>query len=122
MSDSAVRMAAYAEYLKTYPGNRSGHQHGGGPSPDVRCVASDHCHIHHVDEPDTGDVYRVCGECCHVFVTEEDLQAANLNVRRQIWQDGVRQKIESGDPDHSGAPEPKPGAEIYHCPLCAHDF
>jgi len=117
MSASSVRMAAYAEHLETYEGRRDRHD----PGAEGCAGMEDHCLIHHVDEPDNGDVYRVCGECLHVFVTEEDLQREDMIIRNQMWQAGLNQggNVKA---DHSGVPTSKPGSEIYHCPLCAHDF
>jgi hypothetical protein len=120
VSESAVKMAAYGEYLETYQGIREKHDPGYS-----KCVHADHCYIHHVDEPYTNDVYRVCGECHHVFVTEEDLQRERMVIMTQIWQDGVRRRVnEPGNEpvDHGDAPVNVPGSEIFHCPLCAHDF
>ena len=118
MSESAARMAAYGEFLKTYRGNRQRHQPG-----TTGCDSVDHCYTHHVDEPAPGsaNVYRECGECFHVFVTEEDLQREDVNARTRVWQAGLGV---GGMPtaDHSGAPTGRPGSDIDSCPLCAHDF
>lgn len=118
MTDTAARMATYAEFLATYGGSREPHPVGVGT--DVDCVVDDHCHIHHVDEPDNGDTYRQCLECCHVFVTELDLQAADVAIRTKIWQANLQATV--GTLDHSGAPESRPVAEIESCPLCTHSF
>lgn len=116
MSHTAARMVAYAEYLETYDGVRSEHETGG----HIDCHLGDHCHIHNVDEPDNGDVHRSCLKCGHVFVTELDLQAADVRERTGAWQSQLR--TQAGPLDHSGAPVARPVAEIDSCPLCTHSF
>jgi hypothetical protein len=120
VSEPATGVAYYAEYLKTYKGNRQQHRPG---SPG--CDKVDHCHVHHVDEPAPkgANVYRECGECFHVYLTEEDLQREDLLIRNQMWQSDIRAKL--GGPEsgvHDNVPQPTPGSEIYSCPLCTHDF
>jgi hypothetical protein len=60
--------------------------------------------MHHVKEIEPGEtVYRVCGECWHVYRTAADLEAA--------W---MREAPE-------GCP-PRPADEIFFCQECIHDF
>lgn len=61
------------------------------------------CAIHHVEEVAYTDTYRECGECWHVFQTEEDLINAAIVV---------------GYP----AELTMTGDTIYACPECDHDF
>jgi hypothetical protein len=63
------------------------------------------CHAHHRDEPDLPGDYRSCGECGHVYRTEADLLAEHNDLAAEI--------------DLTSATS---GAEVYTCPLCAHDF
>ena len=65
------------------------------------------CVIHNVEEVAYTDTYRECGECWHVFQTEEDLINAALAV---------------GYPIHFTSDRPLTGDTIYACPECAHDF
>ena len=106
---TGARMAAYAEHLADYRGNREAHRQGSKVGR-YECVVADHCHIHHVDEPDNGDVFRTCLECCHVYVTELDLRSADVRQRTAAWQAELR--TQTGPLDHSAAPEARPVAEM----------
>lgn len=66
-----------------------------------------HCWIHHANEA-VEDPYIVCGECGHVYVTAEDLEAA--------WAREV-----ATDPNWLGKTIPK-ADEIGFCQECIHDF
>lgn len=69
-----------------------------------------HCHWHGTDEPDEG-AYRVCGECCHVYRTAEDLRAA--------WAGAAKDSYDLPPGTDVTAP---PAEQIYACCYCAHDF
>jgi hypothetical protein len=93
-----------------------------------------HCAWHEVDEPLEG--YLLCGECFHIFVTEEELVEADYAMRseaRQRHRD-VRD-VQALDADTArvlqllspATPPALPGGRraaenIYACPHCAHDF
>lgn len=64
-------------------------------------------------EQDTGIfAYLVCGECWHVYDTEEDL----LRVWRELW-------IRLDFPEAARADLMAVTAEeIFACPCCAHDL
>jgi hypothetical protein len=55
---------------------------------------------HHGYEPDVG-AFRVCGECAHAFMTEEELISADAQ-----WREGQRVAVD----------------DITCCPLCTHDW
>lgn len=60
-----------------------------------------HCWFHHENEhPERPGVYRVCGECSHVWETSEELELAHWN--------GYSGRLEA--------------ERIFSCPLCSHDF
>ena len=62
------------------------------------------CAIHHVLEVPTPDSYRECGECWHVYQTQEELQAES---------DALAALFN----------EPTWDAEtVFSCPLCGHDW
>ena len=64
------------------------------------------CCIHGVDEPFISGVsYRACGECWHVWQTENDFRADILAA------------LPEGEP-----PRARPLSEEWVCPLCAHDL
>jgi len=64
------------------------------------------CQIHHVIEISDENTYRECGECWHVFQTEEQL----VNARNRVWEEmGSSHRVVKGN-------------EVYACPECAHDF
>lgn len=75
--------------------------------PTVECAPS-HCWTHNVDEPSDG--YLLCGECGHMFLTPEELIAADLNWREESLAYG-RMDNTAKDPE-----------KIYSCPHCTHDF
>lgn len=75
-------------------------------APTEACLTV-HCHIHDVDEVETADSYRGCGECGHVYRTAEDLWAAHL---------AHYVGVEAADLPPF---DPK---RLVSCPLCAHDF
>jgi hypothetical protein len=115
----SVDMAAYAEALKSYPGMRTDQHHVGSPE----CRERDHCHVHEVDEPHpddlgTGEAYRICFECGHVYLTEHDLEAAYAREARRAWQ--AQEKIDPGA--DNGIPQTLPADEIGFCQECVHDF
>lgn len=82
-----------------------------GHAPCEACegqaVDDQHC-WHHGYEPIPDGAYRVCVECGHCFVTEQDL----IDADRAWFTD-----VEPRD-----RPPVRAGAEVYACPLCAHDF
>lgn len=67
---------------------------------EPECSTIDHCHVHNVDEPADG-AYRICGECGHVYMSEQELVDGDAE-----WHGGVR----------------RPVAEIYVCVHCPHDL
>lgn len=71
-----------------------------GGEPHIGPCLSDFCHIHGRHEPDQPGDYRACGECFHVFRTDEELETAH-----EKWGTG-----------HLDA------EQIFACPLCTHDF
>ena len=64
-------------------------------SADVWCV------YHMCSEEVIGEPYRICGECSHVFASEEVLLQAAI----EMW----AQRFEFGD-------------DIHSCPYCIHDW
>ena len=73
--------------------------HFNTPLPD------DWCFTHQRREPTTPTTYRVCGECWHVFETEQELvDAAN------------RWDLPPGEQPFTA------GEIIFACPECGHDF
>lgn len=75
--------------------------------PEVCYGSRLHCWSCNEDEPDQGCYIR-CGECGHVYLTEENL--------RETW---LREyPLLPGEP----APEALPAEDICFCPLCIHDF
>lgn len=70
-------------------------------------VDDQHCWSHGY-EPVPEGAHRVCGECGHCFVTEQDL----IDADREWFTD-----VEPLD-----RPPVRPGSEIYSCPRCTHDF
>lgn len=84
--------------------------------PDERCATNAHCWSHNVDELDQPGDYRVCGECWHIFRTEEDLLQANKDLL---------EAMRIATPKHLRYQVPVPeasGERIYSCPFCTHDF
>jgi hypothetical protein len=71
----------------------------------------DYCAIHGY-EPATKGCYKICGECWHCFVTEEELIEKDFRIRAEIS-------------NHLGtAPEgpEESGEQILICPECTHGF
>lgn len=81
------------------------------------CWASeDWCagHQRHEPVPEGVTPYRRCGECWHIFVTEQELIDADNEMMNSIV------GIEDGD---GIVPLPKVKADqIWVCPVCCHDF
>jgi hypothetical protein len=59
------------------------------------------CQIHHVIESSDENTYLECGECWHVFQTEDDLLNADAEWRGE--------RLSNGD-------------DVWSCPECIHDF
>lgn len=57
----------------------------------------------HGDEPIPDGAYLVCGECGHCYVTAADL----IEAERRLYPD---------------LPARTSAAQMWSCPLCAHDF
>lgn len=69
----------------------------------------DWCYYHERDEPvpEDGCVFRICGECFHLFRTAEDLmQQHSLELAKLKLERRTAPSVEA----------------IYACPFCAHDF
>ncbi len=65
------------------------------------------CQIHGVDETYTsGESYKACGECWHVWQTEDEFRRDVTELYGQL---GILGAIPFLD-------------QVYACPLCAHDF
>lgn len=64
-----------------------------------------HCFSHNVDEPHE-PCFRYCGECYHVFPTEQAL----IDDDNAVWA-SYGQTVPNRDPD-----------DIHCCPHCTHDF
>lgn len=82
-----------------------------GDDPHLACpdcgrmiIADDWCYGHMRPEPNVFGAYQICGECFHVFVTAEGLQAAYDELAAEL------------------ALPPRTVGEIFACPVCAHDF
>lgn len=60
------------------------------------------CHIHNVPEPDLPGDYKVCGECWHVWRSEDDF----------------RLDCDDWGPDFAVSNL----SEVWFCPLCTHAF
>lgn len=81
------------------------------------CVAEgndemSYCYFHYEIEDIPPRVYRICGECGHVYPEEINLQLVYMSQYNQI----ARQE---------GSPileEPPTGEEIFFCQYCIHDF
>ena len=85
--------------------------------PDERCPTNTHCYSCNVDEPDRPGDYLVCGECCHIFRTEQDLIDTENKLRLSFA------KFYPEGPMRQAATAPvTTGRAIHTCPLCAHDF
>lgn len=69
-------------------------------------MSEDLCYIHGY-EPLPDKYYRMCGECFHCFVTEQELVQKDLDVRREAF-----------GPDA----EVMQAEDIHTCPECTHDF
>lgn len=69
--------------------------------------SEDECSIHGY-EPIPERFYRICHECRHCFVTEQELIKADFEIRRSIFGD-LEIRATSGD-------------KIHICPECTHDF
>ena len=84
---------------------------------DERCATHAHCVSCQVDELDRPGDYRVCGECGHIFRTEQDLITAEkallLSFARFYPEGPQRDRALQGHVS---------GAAVMSCPLCTHDF
>lgn len=61
----------------------------------------------HGHEPIPQVYYKICAECWHCYVTEDELIIRDQAVRLSI----------GGDTGN-----PRPADQIAICPLCTHDF
>jgi hypothetical protein len=73
-------------------------------------------------QPENPDgAYRICAECGHVFPTEADLVAQDLDAQRA----GLAFARSSGMDGHGVLHDPEPassGDDVWICPVCNHDF
>lgn len=81
------------------------------------CVAEDEpslsfCYSHYRLEHVPDDVYRVCGECGHVYPQE-------INLRLDFLADYNYRATQESAPLLQEAPS---GEEIFFCQHCIHDF
>lgn len=80
------------------------------PNPDPGWPpppGEDWCYSHNRSEPiPEGGAYRVCGECGHCWLSQEDLMA-----------DVIKSAQECGADVWPLGPQ-----FVYFCPLCIHDF
>jgi hypothetical protein len=88
-----------AAVIITYEANGQVWQ-GDELTPVPKPVSEQVCLIHHTVETGYDTSFRECGECYHVFQTEEELVEADAPLR------GCRIA----------------GDQILSCPYCAHDF
>lgn len=84
--------------------------------PTVACE-SEHCYIHHVDEPDG---FMACFECKHSYVTPRDLWVALIRAKL------AAELIDSEEAQrmfliHNSEMNRLVG-QITYCPVCGHDF
>lgn len=77
-------------------------------------LCDDNCYVHGY-EPVPSSYYKMCYECQHVFVTEQDLIDDDVQVRRNF------NKV-AGPGDYLFSEDPVPVEEIFCCPHCSHDF
>lgn len=84
---------------------------------DAGCATHAHCLSCGLDEIDRPGDYRVCGECCHIFRTEQDLLAAE----RALLQSFAKFYPEGPQRDRALQGHVS-GAAVLSCPLCSHDW
>jgi hypothetical protein len=83
-------------------------------SPEAAAAAGRHwcAGCGQTENPD--GAYRICGECFHVFPSEDELIRQDYEMKlagRALFE------------DDRGAPEPATnGDEVWICPVCCHDF
>lgn len=80
-------------------------------------VAHEICVIHRAYEPSQPDDYRACGECCHIWRTEQEFVDDVLAARASHVEGSLRYDGIVVDPGVFGSPLEEPS-----CPLCSHDF
>lgn len=100
--DADSRLYEFCRHCDDFTGSRKAHEI---------------CEIHRAYEPSMPGDYKTCGECCHVWRTEQefidDVFAAHVSyVESALRYDGV-----IVGPTVLGPP-----SEVAFCPLCAHDF
>lgn len=78
-------------------------------------LPEDWCWSHGRSEPMGADIYRMCGECFHVFPTEAELIADH---NRELAEMRKRHSDEAS----AEMPDATSGEEIWSCPHCIHDF
>lgn len=94
--------------------DRDGEWYDHGECP---CVAEgdpskSFCYSHYEVEYVPGDVYRICGECGHVYEQAINLQLTFMSIHNHLMkQDGG-----------TVLTEPPPVEEIFFCQHCIHDF
>ena len=91
--------------------------------PNGCCGAFQHwCSV--CGQPENPDgAYRICAECGHVFPTEADLVAQDLDAQRAGLAMAALVAIRDGGRGDLRPPRPvDSGDEIRICPVCNHDF
>lgn len=76
-------------------------------------MSTEYCHVHNMEETDLPGDYRACGECSHIFRTEQELVNAHNEMLRQ-----ARGRC----PSEPWMADAAAGGEITVCPHCTHDF
>lgn len=84
---------------------------------DERCATHAHCLSCGLDEIDQPGDYRVCGECGHIFRTEQDL----LDAERKVLLELAR-FFPPGRMREDGTRGHLSGLSVLSCPLCTHSF
>lgn len=83
-----------------------------------------HCWWHNVDEPWNDSYYCVCGECFHVYKTEQELVDEYNRVTGEMNADPDRDKFPAPGAKVPRDPIPPKtsGDDIHFCQFCMHDF
>lgn len=78
------------------------------------------CAIHRVPEPDLPGDYKSCGECVHVWRTEEEF-VADVRRDRELHTQAQQRYEPTAPAGFEAKPEGDPREQPF-CPLCHHDF
>lgn len=86
------------------------------PDPCTCECHEDFCLSHHRREPDLPGDYKVCGECLHVWRTEQEFREDEARAFNTYVCSRPDMR------DMTITPEEVDPTTVYSCPLCTHDF